>query len=105
MVLRLYLIVGLVGLMSACSEHEVKSNSFEELTGKEIYLQYCISCHGTSGKLCASGSKDLSTSSLNSDEISEIILNGKDGMPPFKHIIVTEEALAETVEFVESLKR
>ena len=105
---RIICIFGIL-IVSGCKDPK-QSNPTDSLetkrtTGKELYLQRCTVCHGTDGKLGASGAKDLSVTKLNESEIREIILEGKNAMPPFEHQIESEVTLNEMVEFVKSLSK
>lgn len=73
--------------------------------GKEIYSNYCISCHGTDGKLGVSGAKDLSESNLTDSMRLDIITNGKNAMPPMKDLIHSKEELFAVSEYIKSLKK
>jgi cytochrome c5 len=54
--------------------------------------------------LGASGSKDLSRSKLDSSAMIHIIKNGINGMPRQGRYFKTEQELANTIEFVKSLR-
>lgn len=103
---RVFYVAGLFALIG-CNETADSSSMAESkrITGKELYLQRCTACHGSDGKLGASGAKDLTVTKMDDTEIREIILDGKNAMPPFKHQIESEERLNEMVEFVKSLNK
>lgn len=73
------------------------SNSAAELTpleaGKKIYRQHCIQCHGYDGTLQASGSANLKTSQLTSEERITFIKKGKGAMMPYEKILKEKDLL------------
>lgn len=70
------------------------------VSGKEIYTEKCVLCHGDNGKLGLNGSKDLSVTQLPHAAIIEIINTGKNGMAPYKNVLSQEqiEAVASYIE-------
>jgi cytochrome c6 len=111
MVLRIAFLLFLISLIYSCSSNsrEEKGAETEDLNsknvGKEIYSNYCISCHGTDGKLGVSGATDLSESSLSDAMRQEIITNGKNAMPPMKDLIQSKEDILAVSEYIKSLKK
>jgi uncharacterized membrane protein SirB2 len=74
------------------------------VSGIEIYKQAnCNTCHGDAGDAGVSGAKNLQTSTLSTAEITNIIKNGKNAMPAYKHL--SEGQLKELTQYVESLKK
>jgi mono/diheme cytochrome c family protein len=74
-------------------------------TGEEIYkANNCGVCHGTDGKLMASGAKDLSQSTLSRADIEYRILNGKDPMQGYKDKL-TQEQLKLLADYVETFRK
>lgn len=69
-----------------------------------IYENNCTSCHGEDGKLCVLGAKDLSVSTLNKEQMMEIIANGKSTMTPFGSVLSKEE-ISQVADYVETLKK
>ena len=67
-------------------------------TGKLVYQNGCINCHGADGKLGGSGAKDLSVTVLTIDQQREIIRNGKSAMPGNKDI--TDEQVRAVILYV-----
>jgi mono/diheme cytochrome c family protein len=57
----------------------------------------CGLCHGADGKLGASGSKDLTATTLDLNGIKEIILNGRGLMQP---VNVSEQQAGSIAEYV-----
>jgi len=68
---------------------EVISNK----SGKEIFNERCIACHGANGKLGFGGAKDLTVSTKTKEEIIHQVTNGKGAMAPFKNILSTDEIM------------
>jgi mono/diheme cytochrome c family protein len=77
----------------------------EKISGKTLFEQNCAACHGTDGKLGASGAKDLTTSQMTDEEISGIIRLGKNGMPPMESLLGSEENLNAVRDYVKSLRK
>ncbi len=73
------------------------TDSASELTpleiGKKIYRQNCIQCHGYDGTLQASGSANLKTSKLTSEERINFIKKGKGAMMPYEKILKEKDLL------------
>lgn len=111
MVLRITYLLFLVPIIFSCnskntSEKVADTNGVNvKHSGKEIYSNYCVSCHGTDGKLGVSGAKDLSVSSLSDEMRLEIITNGKNAMPPMKDLIQSKEDILIVAEYTKSLKK
>lgn len=101
---RVPCLVGVSFLLVSCGPAVERSSSERPLSGKAFYEQKCVVCHGVDGKLGASGSKDLTQSTLSTEEIRAIIQKGKNGMPAFEQIVGSSETLEETVLFVEELR-
>ena len=96
--------MGVGFLLFSCGPSAEESSPERPLSGKVFYENKCAVCHGADGKLGASGSKDLTQSTLTTDEIRTIIQKGKNGMPAFEQIVGSKETLEETVIFVEELR-
>jgi mono/diheme cytochrome c family protein len=67
-------------------------------SAQALYDRNCSLCHGGDGKLGATGAKDLSTTALNAEGISEVILNGKGTMA---RVRVTKEEADMIASYVE----
>ena len=66
--------------------------------GKAIYAQECVKCHGDNGKLGVMNAADLTATKLTTDEISQVIKNGKGVMPGFTQYSDAEvKAISEYV--------
>jgi mono/diheme cytochrome c family protein len=74
------------------------------IKGKDLYLQFCQSCHGKDGKKGMLDAKDLSTSTLNQDEVVYIISNGRNNMMPYKSILNNEQIII-IADYIKTLKK
>lgn len=104
--------IAVIGLFifSACSEGKVSkkvTNEGEnvEVDGQLLYTNNCASCHGPDGNLGNSGSKDLSKSKFNEQQVLNIIKKGKGTMPPFEYLLTTDQERQAVMEFVMSLRK
>lgn len=105
--LSLLLITGAFGLGEAYHKKkgiakDVSTTEIAATDGKALYEINCKLCHGSDGKLGASGAKDLAITELDVTSIKEIILNGKGVMPASQVNEEQAEAIAEYVN--ENLK-
>jgi len=73
-------------------------------SAQTIFEENCTSCHGSDGKLCALGAKDLSRSTLDRSQAVEIITNGKSTMAPFGSMLSNQEIDA-VAEYIQTLKK
>ena len=71
---------------------------------KNLYIIHCSRCHGVSGDLGASGSKNLKMSVLSKEEIQHIIKNGKDVMPAYNDILNSDQKVSDISDHVISLR-
>jgi mono/diheme cytochrome c family protein len=109
MVLRIYFFsIILIGLIS-CANNESKVDVLPPETpqekGASLFLIHCASCHGEDGKLGASGAKDLTSSKLSDKEITNIINNGKNAMPPMNVLLENKENIDLVIKHVKSLRK
>ncbi len=72
--------------------------------GKALFTANCVQCHGEDGQLGLAGSKNLTISQLDEEGITNIILNGKNAMPPYKKILNQQEISALT-KYVQGMKK
>lgn len=109
MVLRKSLFIAPLLVLSACSQGETtevkETTANVEVDGQLLYTNNCVSCHGPDGNLGNSGSKDLSQSKFNEDEVLKIIKEGKGTMPPFEYLLTTDKEREAVMEFVMSLRK
>ena len=73
--------------------------------GEQLYLIHCARCHGASGDLGASGSKNLKISVLTDAEIQQIITQGKGVMPAYGQTLQPKEKVAWLSEYVLTLRK
>jgi len=99
--LSLLLITGSFGLAEVYHKKKAipKETVVADNSGKSLYEVNCKLCHGSDGKLGASGAKDLSATALDLAGIKEIILKGKGLMPAAP---VTDEQATAIAEYVNS---
>ena len=106
MVLRiLYLSFGVFLLSCGGAEETEEQWSTSSIeNGEQLYTIHCLRCHGASGDLGASGSKNLKISTLKSPEIIKIITEGKGAMPAYANTLDSEEKFNWLSEYVISLR-
>ncbi len=110
MVLKLLLPISVAVTLVACTETNSSESetSHEEVSapdGEMLFLNNCAACHGTDGKLGTSGAFDLTETKLGTEEIKQIIIKGRNGMPPFEYLIKEDSEINAVVEYTESLKK
>ena len=109
MVLRTLIITGFLILLASCSNNEPQVDVLPTETPQEkggsLFLIHCASCHGEDGKLGASGAKDLTSSKLSDKEITNIINNGKNAMPPMNVLLENKENIDLVIKHVKSLRK
>ena len=74
------------------------------VNGEKVYKQYCVTCHGLSGDMGASGAFDLTTTKLNLEEKITVITNGRNTMTPFKGLL-SDAKIKAVAEYTEKLKK
>ncbi|MEY5049202.1 MAG: hypothetical protein RLZZ175_2561 [Bacteroidota bacterium] len=94
--------IGLYGFAEMHSKLKPKVETAEGteavVQGKAIYAQECVKCHGDNGKLGVMNAADLTATKLTTDEISQVIKNGKGVMPGFTQYSDAEvKAISEYV--------
>lgn len=72
--------------------------------GQTIFENNCTACHGSDGKLCVLGAKDLSLSVLSHEQAMEIITNGKNTMTPFGSMLSKGE-IDSVAAYIQILKK
>lgn len=105
---KLSFVPALLMLLWACSSSISENPPLETSaatikSGKEIYTQYCVACHGANGKMGFSGAKDLSKSVLPLKDRILIITYGKGVMNAFKNLL-NEQEVEELAIYIESLR-
>ncbi len=87
-------------LIGSCSPGSQSSNP---LTGKDIYRQNCILCHGIKGDLETNGAKNLTRSVISLEERILVITEGRNVMTGFKEKLTPDE-IQKVAEFTLQLK-
>ena len=97
------IVLGSALFLAACGGGDSESSNGEtaELDGKKIVQQSCATCHGGQLQGGSAPALDKLGASYTQEEILDIILNGKDRMPP--GIIKGEKAEA-AAEYLSGLK-
>lgn len=110
MVLKIIFSCVLISILASCNSNESVEETVSENkadskpNAKELFMQHCAVCHGDDGELGAAGAKDLSVSKLSDKEIKDRIIHGKNGMPPMKDLLKSEENISAVVEYVKKMK-
>lgn len=99
--LSLLLITASYGLAEVAKKKREKGSviSATLTDGKEIYNATCISCHGADGKTGLSEANDISKTSMDTNGIVQVIMNGKGTMTKIE---MTNEQAAAVAAFVET---
>lgn len=87
----------------SCGNSTSEKTASIKSAGQSLYEVNCTACHGSDGKLCVLGAKDLSISTMAKDQMIEIITNGKNTMTPFGSMLNKEE-ISTVADYVETLK-
>lgn len=90
----------------ACSQEQRPASNTPAANGPALYTQYCTGCHGDDGKMGLGGAKDLSASSISSEEAKSIIANGSSNkkMMAYGKMLSAAE-LEEVSKYVLSLRK
>jgi mono/diheme cytochrome c family protein len=62
-----------------------------KVKGAQLFDMHCSLCHGRDGGLGLNGAKDLRRSTLTTEEVKAIVLNGKGVMMPYKNALTNAE--------------
>ncbi|MCB0477025.1 MAG: cytochrome c [Crocinitomicaceae bacterium] len=103
---KLFIIIPIVALIAVFS-CETKSYTDEngKIDAKTMYQDNCVSCHGKDGKAKIGGAKDLSVSTLDLNQLYEVITNGTgNGMMAYKNVIKAEAERKALAEYVMGLR-
>jgi mono/diheme cytochrome c family protein len=95
------LAIVILGSLWACGN--VNSQSADDNEGKQIYITYCVACHGDNGKLKLNEASDLALSEMTLEERIKNITEGGSMMPAFSEVI-TEEQINAVAVYLEELK-
>ncbi|MDH7463321.1 cytochrome c [Chitinophagaceae bacterium 26-R-25] len=74
------------------------------VTGKELYLHNCATCHGETGDRGRFGAKDLTKSILPDSAIILQMQNGRKIMPSFRKRLTADE-MQQIMQFVKTLRQ
>ncbi len=102
--LRIFALTSVL-VLTACTGSANRGKSNTQLTGEDLFIQRCASCHGVDGGLQASASPDIRETSLSNYEIMEMIDKGGNGMPAFKTIISSSKEKKKIVDHVLTLRK
>ncbi len=92
-------------IFSSCENSCPKQSDITKIyNAQNIFEENCIACHGSDGKLCAMGAKDLSASNMNITQTMEIITNGKSTMTPFGNMLSKAE-IDSVALYVQTLRK
>jgi mono/diheme cytochrome c family protein len=108
MVLRIVIVFLPLIILASCGEGKVTKNSSENRKiskGEMLFIDHCASCHGEDGKLCASGAKDLTISTLSEKGVMTLLREGKNAMPPMEQILKSNENMEAVIEHVFTLRK
>jgi mono/diheme cytochrome c family protein len=103
-----FIVVFILGFLLACSSNSSSNSSSPaetaELSGKELYVTYCVACHGADGKMAFSGAKDLSMSTMDIETRILQITHGKGVMNAFKNVLSVQEIESVAI-YIEELRK
>lgn len=111
MVLRSLISFSCIAVLTlACNSKGSKSASesskVEIPDGAALYTENCATCHGIDGTLGKAGSKDLTKTTLQADELKQVIEFGtSNGMPRFKEILGGDEEVEAVIQYIKGFKR
>lgn len=94
-------------LLTSCggNTEQTQANGVPEtVDGAKIFRKYCVTCHGSDGKLGLSGAKNLTVSALTQEERIAMISNGKGLMAAYKGTLSDAEIQA-VAEYTLQLKK
>ena len=81
-------------------------------SGADVYRTNCILCHGETGEADTPAGKTFKAASFNSAdalkksdaELTVIIKNGKDKMPPWSDVL-TDDQVKDVIAYIRTLKK
>ncbi len=100
-VLALFSFLMLIGAYGLAEMSKKRANKVDAsgISGKELFEANCARCHGADGKAGLMGSKDLSKSKMDINEMMVIISEGKGLMTPYRDQL-TEQQILEIARHV-----
>jgi cytochrome c6 len=97
--------LGLSLLLAACGgTSDNGGGNAETLDGAAIFRKYCVTCHGSNGKLGMSGAKDLSVSALSLEDRVALITNGRGLMASYRDVL-SEDQIKAVAEYTLQLRQ
>ena len=87
-------------VIGSCGGGKVPQN---DNIGKGVYEEYCVTCHGSDGKLALNDAADLTQSIKTKEESVWQVRNGIGMMPPYGSIL-TDEQIDSVADYVLSLR-
>lgn len=94
-------------LLTSCGgdQNQSQANGVPEtVNGATVFRKYCVTCHGSDGKLGLSGAKNLTISTLSLEDRIALISNGKGLMASYKDRLSDAEIQA-VAEYTLQLKK
>lgn len=79
-------------------------NDQQQVSGKEVYQQYCKNCHGADGAMELNNAANLATSEMAEEDMRNIIRNGKGMMMAYKNVLSGEE-IDSVIAYTKSLRK
>lgn len=107
MVLKNCFLLGVFLVLLSCSgqpEMVSDSDSTYSPDGELLFLNNCAACHGVDGKLGAGNAFDLSTTQLDTEQMREVILKGRNAMPPFESILKDTAEIDAIIKHIQTLE-
>ncbi|MGL4596580.1 MAG: c-type cytochrome [Bacteroidia bacterium] len=95
---------GLVALLSCGGSETSTNNTATTPDGAELYSDKCQVCHGSDGKLGASGALDLSVSKIDAATAAAVVKNGRGGMRAYGQEMNAAETDA-VVKYIMTLRK
>ena len=79
------------------------SGKQQDVSGKEVYQQYCKNCHGADGTMELNNAANLATSEMTEEEMRNIIRNGKKMMMAYKNVL-SEKEIDAVIKYTKTLR-
>jgi len=87
----LFLFVSCRGSSSGTDQSSGDDGSTSDVSGQQVYRQYCKNCHGADGTMELNNAANLATSEMAEEDMRNIIRNGKGMMMAYKNVLSGEE--------------
>lgn len=109
MVLKHSIAVAVLFLLVSCGgsvKTETPEGEKSAPDGAVLYGENCASCHGLDGAMGKAGAKDLAKTTMDHMQLKKVIEGGtSNGMPRFREVLGSEEAVEAVVQHVMELKK